>query len=250
MNNYLIQIQDLTKVHFNENSGRNFVIDRLSLNITKGEILTIIAPSGYGKTTLLNILAKLDSSFTGNIVMAESSNIAYMFQQELLLPWRNILKNVLLGIEIKEKITESHKLKAQNLLKLFGLEGIEKAYPHELSGGMHQRAALAQTILSQPDLLLLDEPFSSLDYVSKLKLEIELYKIIKKENMTAIFVTHDIEEAITISDRILLFREKPLSNYEEFPVFMEDRTDPAKVRRSQVFTDLFSHLWRFFEQAD
>ena len=182
--------------------------------------------------------------------MAEPCNIAYMFQQELLLPWRNILKNVLLGIELKETVTENHKRKAQSLLGLFGLEGIENAYPHELSGGMHQRAALVQTILSRPDLLLLDEPFSSLDYVNKLKLEIELYKIIKKENMTAIFVTHDIEEAITISDRILLFREKPLSNYDEFPIFMEDRTDPAKVRRSQVFTDLFAHLWRFFEQTD
>lgn len=248
MNNSLLSIINLSKFFDTANDSTHKVIDRLTLDIARGEILTLIAPSGYGKTTLLNILAGIDSPSLGEIERHEQFDVGYMFQRELLLPWRNIISNVLLGAEIKGYDVAKYRSKAKELLKRFGLDGTEKLYPHELSGGMHQRAALIQTLLYEPRLLFLDEPFSSLDYVSKLKLEVEVYNLIKESGMTAILVTHDIEEAIAISDRILLFKDRPLSSYEEFPIILEDRNDPAKVRRSQIFTDLFSHFWRFFEQ--
>lgn len=247
MNQILCGIKNLKKT-FGIEGNLNSIIDNLCLDIVQGEILTLIAPSGYGKTTLLNILAGIERPDSGEAKRHGKFDIGFMFQRELLLPWRNILRNVLLGIEIKGRDIRAHRSRAIELLNRFGLNGTEKLYPHELSGGMHQRAALVQTLLYEPRLLLLDEPFSSLDYVSKLRLEIEVYQLIKSSGMTAVLVTHDIEEAITISDRILLFKKKPLSQYEEFPVILEDRSDPAKVRRSQVFTDLFSHFWRFFEE--
>jgi len=247
MSGILYSIKGLTKV-FQNDHGLKVVINNLSLDIMEGEILSLIAPSGYGKTTLLNILAGIDTPTAGEIGKFGNLDVGYMFQQEVLLPWRNILKNVLLGIEIKGKDIQTNKELALDLLRRFGLEGVERLYPHELSGGMHQRAALIQNLLYEPALLLLDEPFSSLDYVSKLRLEIEVYQQIKSKGMTVILVTHDIEEAITVSDRILLFQKKPLSAFEEFPVILEDRTNPAKVRRSQVFMDLFAHFWRFFEE--
>lgn len=203
---------------------------------------------------MLNIIAGIDKPTSGVIEKPLDCDIAYMFQQEVLLPWRTLINNVLLGVEIRDKqrknFNDQNRYKwARELIELFGLSGFENAYPYELSGGMHQRTSLIQNIIYQPDLLLLDEPFSSLDYLMKLKLEIELYKLIRAHQITTILVTHDIEEAITISDRIILFRDKPLSDYDEFPVMLEDRTDPAKVRRSQIFMDLFSYLWRFFEET-
>jgi NitT/TauT family transport system ATP-binding protein len=247
MNNILCKIISLTKKFENDQTD-NAVIDNLNLDIIQGEILSLIAPSGYGKTTFLNLLAGIDTPTAGDIKKGGNLDIGYMFQQEVLLPWRNVLNNVLLGVEIKGKDIRTYRKLGINLLRRFGLDGVEKLYPHELSGGMHQRVALIQNLLFEPELLLLDEPFSSLDYVHKLRLEIEIYQHIKSKGMTAILVTHDIEEAITVSDRILLFQKKPLSEFEEFPVILEDRTDPSKVRRSQVFLDLFAHFWRFFEE--
>jgi NitT/TauT family transport system ATP-binding protein len=247
--NYICKISGLGKTYNNDAKGHS-IIDGLDMEIKEGEILSIIAPSGYGKTTLLNILGGIESYDRGRIEWTRDFDTGYMFQREVLLPWRNILNNILLGIEIKGQARETYKPMAKNLLKRFGLEGTEKLYPHQLSGGMHQRVALIQNLIFDPGLILLDEPFSSLDYVVKLQLEIEVYKYIKDRGMTGLLVTHDIEEAITLSDRIILFDQSPLSTYQEFQVIIEDRGDPAKVRRSQVFVDLFSYFWRFFEQMD
>lgn len=248
MNDILINIKHLTKYFHNGDGNKCLVLADINLKVFRGEVLSIIAPSGFGKSTFLNILASIDTPSSGNIEKPTDIDIGYMFQKEVLLPWRNVLNNILLGVEIKKKDAASYRKRARQLLECFELAGTERLYPHELSGGMHQRVGLIQSLIYDPSLLLLDEPFSSLDYVSKLKLEIELYKIIKSKNMTAILVTHDIEEAITLSDRIIFFRKRPLSQYEEFPVILAERDDPSKIRRSQVFTDLFSHFWNFFEK--
>lgn len=248
MNKILINIKGLTKYFTDEKGKRSIVLQDVNLQILRGEVLSIIAPSGFGKSTLLNIIAGISGPSGGVIEMPDDIDIGYMFQKEVLLPWRNVLNNILLGVEIKNKDIALHKRRARKLLERFDLGATEHLYPHELSGGMHQRVALIQTLIYEPSLLLFDEPFSSLDYVSKLKLEIELYRFIKSKDMTAILVTHDIEEAITLSDRIILFKDRPLSQYDEFPVILAERDDPSRIRRSEIFTDLFSHFWNFFER--
>ena len=190
-------------MNYHTMDGETVAIKDISLDVYNGEIIGIVGPSGCGKSTLLSIVAGLIKPTRGNVyinnqeVNGPSKNIGYMFQMDHLFEWRNILDNVLIGLEIQGKVNEDTIRFAENLLETYGLSEFKKHYPNQLSGGMRQRVALIRTLAVKPDILLLDEPFSALDYQTRLAIADEIGTILKKEKKTALMVTHDIAEAIS-----------------------------------------------------
>lgn len=250
----------VSKVHHTYFSSKTATeaLQDINLTIEKGEFVSFIGPSGCGKTTLLSILAGLFSPTAGNVLIEEQDvftnadlSIGYMLQQDYLFPWRTIEENVTLGLKlIKTNKVESAKL-ASKLLEDVGLPSIEKKYPRELSGGMRQRVALARTLAVDPKILLLDEPFSALDYQSKLKLEDLVHKLMKEYGKTAVLVTHDIGEAIAMSDRIFLFSAKPGRLYQTFEVPEEvKRLTPFEARANPSYSSLFQTIWKELESLE
>ena len=189
-----IQVSHMSKRFYTDDS-EILVIDDLSMELRKGEILGILGPSGSGKSTILNILAHILEPTSGTITI--DGAIGYMFQRDHLLEWRTIMDNVLIGLEIQKKLTRENKERVEQLLKTYGLWEFKDRFPRELSGGMRQRAALIRTLSTSPDILLLDEPFSALDYQTRLMVSDDIYQILKNEKKEAILVTHDISEAIS-----------------------------------------------------
>ena len=189
----LLEIKNLKKIYHDLNS-EILAIDNISLNIYKNHFISIVGPSGCGKSTLLSILAGLEDKSEGTIYNNENIRIGYMLQTDSLFPWRTVLDNCLLGLEINGELNDINKKRVLTLLKNYGLFEFKDKYPNSLSGGMKQRVALIRTLATNPDILLLDEPFSALDYQTRLTLSDDLYKIIKKENKTVIMVTHDLAE--------------------------------------------------------
>ena len=193
-----IQVSNVSK-RFYSNDCELLVLQDLNLELKKGEILGILGPSGSGKSTILNILAHILEPTTGEVKI--DGQIGYMFQRDHLLEWRTIRDNVMIGLEIQKKVTQNTKNRIDALLKTYGLWEFKDRFPKELSGGMRQRAALIRTLSTSPDILLLDEPFSALDYQTRLLVSDDIYQIIKKEKKEAILVTHDIAEAISIKGK-------------------------------------------------
>lgn len=192
--NKLLEINNLKKYYHDEN-GETLTIDNLSLSIDENEFISIVGPSGCGKSTLLSILANIEKKSEGEIKHNKKKfKIGYMLQKDTLFPWRTILENCLIGLEIENKLTEEKKEKVISLLEKYGLKEFIDKYPSSLSGGMKQRVALIRTLAIDPDILLLDEPLSALDYQTRLALSDDLYNIIKQEKKTAIMVTHDLGE--------------------------------------------------------
>lgn len=192
MNNFL-EIRNLKKI-YHDLYSETVAIDDISLNINENNFISIVGPSGCGKSTLLSILAGLEDKSDGIINSNKNIKIGYMLQTDSLFPWRTVLENCLLGLEINDELNEISKKRVINLLKNYGLYEFKDKFPNSLSGGMRQRVALIRTLAINPDILLLDEPFSALDYQTRLTLADDLYNIIKKENKTAIMVTHDLAE--------------------------------------------------------
>ena len=192
--NKIIEIENLKK-YYHDKNGETLAIDNISLDINKGDFISIIGTSGCGKSTLLSILAGLENKSEGTIKYNKKNfKIGYMLQKDSLFPWRTVLENCLIGLEIEQKITKEKKEKVISLLEKYGLKEFINKYPSSLSGGMKQRVALIRTLAINPDILLLDEPLSALDYQTRLSLSDDLYKIIKEEKKTAIMVTHDLGE--------------------------------------------------------
>ena len=191
------------------------VLSDINLSVEEGEFICIIGPSGCGKTTLFNILVGLDRPDQGKIklkgedITCTRGHIAYMPQKDLLFPWRTIIENLLLGVEINKGDLEAARKEAENLIPLFGLEGFADSYPDQLSGGMKQRAALLRTVLTHHDILALDEPFGALDALTRSKMQDWILSIKAELNKTILFITHDIEEAITLADRIIVLKGSP-----------------------------------------
>ncbi|WIV11566.1 ABC transporter ATP-binding protein [Proteiniborus sp. MB09-C3] len=233
--------------------GETIAIKDISLDIYNGEIIGIVGPSGCGKSTLLSIVAGLMKPTKGNVyinskeVNEPSKNIGYMFQMDHLFEWRNILDNVLIGLEIQGKINNSTIKFAEDLLETYGLSEFKKHYPNQLSGGMRQRVALIRTLAVKPDILLLDEPFSALDYQTRLAIADEIGSILKKEKKTALMVTHDISEAISMSDRIVILSNRPATIKEIIPIELNCpngiRT-PMKCREAPEFRYYFNKIWK------
>lgn len=192
--NKIIEIENLRK-YYHDKNGETLAIDNISLEINKGDFISIIGTSGCGKSTLLSILAGLETKSEGIIKYNKKNfKIGYMLQKDSLFPWRTVLENCLIGLEIEKTITKEKKEKVISLLEKYGLKEFINKYPSSLSGGMKQRVALIRTLAINPDILLLDEPLSALDYQTRLTLSDDLYKIIKEEKKTAIMVTHDLGE--------------------------------------------------------
>lgn len=194
MNN-ILSIKNLKKI-YHDKTGETPAINDISLDIKDKDFISIVGPSGCGKSTLLSILAGLENKSSGEIVCNSGLRIGYMLQNDSLFPWRTVLENCLLGLEINNELNDDSKKRVLKLLKAYGLEDFKDKYPRNLSGGMRQRVALIRTLAVNPDILLLDEPFSALDYQTRLSLSDDIYNIIKKEHKTAIMVTHDLAEVI------------------------------------------------------
>ena len=196
MKNKILEINNLQK-NYHDDYDEIIAINDISLSIYEKEFLSIVGPSGCGKSTLLSILANLEKKTSGTInYLKKNIRVGYMLQDDCLFPWRTILDNCLIGLEINNASNKKNKDKVISLLNKYGLGDFMNKYPSSLSGGMRKRVALIRTLATDPDILLLDEPFSALDYQSRLKLSDDIYKIIKEENKTVVMVTHDLGEVM------------------------------------------------------
>ncbi len=228
------------------------VLINLSFDVFKGEIVVIVGPSGCGKSTILSIISGLLEPSSGKVIVngkpvqEKSKTIGYMFQRDHLFEWRNILNNVLIGLEIQHKLNDKTRKRAEELLKIYGLHEFKNYYPSQLSGGMRQRVALIRTLAIEPELLLLDEPFSALDYQTRLAVSDDIGKILKKERKTAIMVTHDISEAISMADRIIVLSKRPASvkSIHEIKLTLEGERTPLSSREAPEFRYYFNKIWK------
>ena len=237
--------------------GETKALTDISFSVKPGEFTAIVGPSGCGKSTLLSLIAGLLSPEDGEILLNKKSlkesatNIGYMLQHDHLFEWRTIYHNILLGLEIQHTLSTSAKLRAKELLKAYGLEAFANAHPSELSGGMRQRAALIRTLILEPDLLLLDEPFSALDYQTRLSVGNDIGQIIRDSGRTVILVTHDLSEAISLADTILVLSKRPASIARIVPVHFSLSSDTALNRRNAPeFKTYFNLLWKELNPND
>lgn len=240
----MVQVKDLC-MNFYTLEGELKVLNNVNFNVEQGKILSLLGPSGSGKSTILNILTNLLKPTSGQIDI--NGKIGYMFQRDHLLEWRTILENITIGLEIQKKLNNESRKKIDRLLKSYGLWQFRNNYPNELSGGMRQRVALIRTLSVNPDILLLDEPFSALDYQTRLLVSDDIYKIIKNENKTTILVTHDISEAISMADSVAVLSKRPATIKNIYPINLtlnnEEKT-PLTSRKTPEFKDYFDILWK------
>lgn len=220
----------------------------VSFRIADGEVVSLIGPSGCGKSTLLNIGAGLNRASTGlayvdgEAVEGPNAHVAFMLQKDLLLPWRTITENVMLGAEIHGMPRSEREQRAQALLRKFRLAEFSNHYPHQLSGGMRQRAALARTLAVDPSVLLLDEPFSAVDAQTRIMLQYDLAQTLKEADKTALLITHDLSEAVILSDRVLVMSRRPGRIIDEVKIEIPNREDPFARRRDRRVEDYISRL--------
>ena len=209
MNKPILKLINISKTYYTK-SSETLAIKDFTFDILEDSIVAIVGPSGCGKSTLLNIIGGLDEKTSGEITFTNNrEKIGYMFQNDCLFPWLNILDNCLVGLKIKNELTKEKKDYVINLLTNYGLKDFIYSYPSNLSGGMRQRVALIRTLATNPDILLLDEPFSALDFETRQLVSDDVYKIIKKEKKTTIMITHDIAEAISMADRVIVLTSRP-----------------------------------------
>ena len=244
----ILEVQNICKTYQAKN-GEVKALENINFSVDKGEYISIIGPSGCGKSTLLSIIAGLEEKTSGEIYI--DGKMGYMLQRDNLLEWRTIYKNVLLGLEIKKALTEENKAYVIELLKKYDLYEFRNKYPTQLSGGMRQRVALIRTLAIRPNILLLDEAFSALDYQTRLMVTEDIYKILKNENITAIMVTHDISEAISMSDRVVVLTQRPatVKKIHKIDFELENRT-PLNCRESPKFSKYFNLMWKELEKDE
>ena len=239
----ILRVNQLKKT-YHTNQGETPAIDEVSFSLEPGEFIAIVGPSGCGKSTILSVLCNLLEKSGGTIETNQDTSFGYMLQQDCLFPWRTILDNCLLGLEITNQNTEENKQHVLQLLKTYGLEEFIYSYPANLSGGMRQRVALIRTLATKPDILLLDEPFSALDYQSRLAVSDDVYRIIKKEKKSAIMVTHDLAEAISMADRIIVLTERPCQIKNIHSIHFEHRSTPIENRKCKEFSKYYDQIWK------
>lgn len=243
MTNNILTINNLSKTYYTK-SGETLAIDNISLNIKENSITAIVGPSGCGKSTLLNIIGGLDNKTKGKITFDKNKNkIGYMFQTDCLFPWLTILDNCLIGLKIQKQLTKENIEYVKNLLSNYGLKDFINSYPSSLSGGMKQRVALIRTLATKPDILLLDEPFSALDYQTRLSVSDDVYKIIKKEHKTTIIITHDIAEAVSIADTIIVLTNRPSKIKKIYNIKLTGASSPINNRTCPEFNDYYKTIW-------
>ncbi|MCY6372000.1 ABC transporter ATP-binding protein [Clostridium ganghwense] len=237
-NNKKLRVENIKKDFKNTS-----VIDDVSFYVKENEFVSILGPSGSGKSTIFNIISGLLKPDSGKIEVngenytGKVGHVSYMYQKDLLLPWKKIIDNTAMPLILKGEKKEAARKKAAKYFKNFGLEGFEEKYPHQLSGGMRQRAALLRTYMFSKDIMLLDEPFGALDAITRSKMHFWLLDVIKNLNSTVLFITHDIEEAIFLSDRIYILSDKPAKIKDEIEVKLENRNNKDVVT-SKEFNDI------------
>jgi NitT/TauT family transport system ATP-binding protein len=240
----ILEIKNLTKNFYTLN-GEIEAIKDISFDVYDKEFLSIVGSSGCGKSTLLNIISYLDTQTSGTFkYQKEKPIIGYMLQEDALLPWLTILDNALLGLELKHIKTEENINYVKKLLNTYGLKDFLDKYPDELSGGMKQRVALIRTLGIKPDILLLDEPFSALDYQSRLAVSNDVYEIIKKEKKTAIMISHDIAESISLSDRIIVLSKRPSIVKNIYEIKLSNKSTPIENRKAKEFSYYYEKIWQ------
>lgn len=247
----IVELKDISMLYHTLDE-ETLAIKELNLDIYEGEIVGIVGPSGCGKSTLLSIISGLIKPSKGIVkvnsefVETPLKNIGYMFQKDQLFDWRNILNNVVIGLEIQGKLNNETLQEAKDMLNNYGLGEFMYSYPYQLSGGMRQRVALIRTLLLKPDLLLLDEPFSALDYQTRLAIADEIGIILKREKKTAVLVTHDIAEAISLSDRVVVLSNRPaiIKDIVDIELTYNDIVSPMKSREAPEFRHYFNRIWK------
>ena len=252
--NPLLEVKDVS-LSYHSLSGETAALSHISFDLMPQEFLAIVGPSGCGKSTFAESDLRTAPRGAGNhsygwkASTGGSSRIGYMLQKDHLLEWRSVYRNVLLGLEIRGELTKEKLSYVDELLKLYELDKFRNSRPSQLSGGMRQRAALIRTLALKPDLLLLDEPFSALDYQTRLNVSDDIGKILKKQKKPAILVTHDISEAISMADRVLILSRRPASVVKIVPIDldMEERT-PLASRNAPAFKSYFTLIWKELNQ--
>lgn len=246
----ILEVKNISKKYQNKRD-EILALQNINFCVNEGEFVSIIGPSGCGKSTLLSIISGLEAKTSGEIYIENekvegiSPKIGYMLQKDCLLEWRSILSNTMFGLEIKGKVTKESKEYVEKLLKKYNLYEFKDKYPSELSGGMRQRVALIRTLAVKPKILLLDEAFSALDYQTRIMVTNDIYSILRAENITALIVTHDISEAISMSDRVIVLSKRPgtIKNIHNIDFDIENR-NPINCRQSPKFSKYFDTLWK------
>lgn len=241
--NKLLTVNNLSKTYYSL-KDEILVLDNISFDVYEGDFIGIIGPSGCGKSSILNILSSLDKEFKGNINLKENITIGYMFQEDALFPWLTIYENAILGLKISKCLTKEKKEYVNYLLKKYGLIEFKDKYPNELSGGMKQRLALIRTLATNPDILLLDEPYSALDYQTRLKVGNDVFNIIKEEKKTVIIVTHDIEEAVSMCSKIIVLSKRPAKIKNIYNIILTDSSVPIENRKAKEFSSYYNLIWK------
>lgn len=242
MNN-ILEVKNLSK-NYHTMKGEIEAISDVSFNLRDKEVLCIVGSSGCGKSTLLNILMGLDDKTHGVININDGLKLGYMLQEDALFPWLNILDNACLGLDIKSAKTKENVLFVKELLQKYGLGEFLEKYPSELSGGMRQRVALIRTLALKPDILMLDEPFSALDYVSRLSVSYDVFNIIKKEKKSVIMITHDLAEAISVADRVIVLSKRPARVKNIYEIKLTNKSNPIENRKAKEFGYYYDLLWK------
>jgi NitT/TauT family transport system ATP-binding protein len=236
---------------FNEGKDSEVrTLQELSFELAGREVLGLVGPTGCGKTTLFNIIAGLlepshgSIHVKGKLVQGATGHVGYMLQKDLLLPWRSVIDNVVLGLEVRRADPKEARAIGMELIEAYGLKGFEHAKPETLSGGMRQRVAFMRTLAFDPEVILLDEPFSALDFQTRLVLQAEVMRIIRERGKSVILVTHDIGEAITMADRIIVLSHRPASirSIHNIELSIGER-DPIRIRKNPIFNKYFETIW-------
>jgi len=246
----ILEVKNISK-KYQSKEGEVLAIQNINFKVKEGEFVSIIGPSGCGKSTLLSVIAGLEEKSGGEVYIDGkkidfgSSQIGYMLQRDCLLEWRTVWSNTVFGLEVKKNKSTENVQYVEELLKKYNLYEFKDKYPSELSGGMRQRVALIRTLATKPKILLLDEAFSALDYQTRIMVTNDIYSILRKENITALIVTHDISEAISMSDRIFVLTKRPgtIKSVHDIEFEIIDRT-PLNCRENPKFSEYFNTLWK------
>ena len=247
------QVLELKHIHYAYHNleGETPAHIDISFALNKGEFVSIVGPSGCGKSTLLSLIAGLITpekgliKINGKYLRESTTNVGYMLQHDELFEWRTIYNNVVLGLEVQHMLTARTRQRAHELLNVYGLSQFENARPSELSGGMRQRAALIRTLVLEPDLLLLDEPFSALDYQTRLNVGDDIGQILRQEKKSALLVTHDLSEAISLADRVIVLSGRPATIRQTIPLIFDlDSDTPLNRRNAPEFKTYFNLIWK------
>lgn len=219
-------------------------ISDISFDVKEKDFIAIVGPSGCGKSTLLSILGGILSDYSGNINLINNAKLGYMLQDDSLFDWLTVLDNCMIGLKIEKKDNKKNRDRVIELLNTYGLGDFINKYPRNLSGGMRQRVALIRTLALNPDILLLDEAFSALDYITRLRVSDDVYRIIKKENKSAIMITHDLEEAIAMANRVIILSKRPAKIKKIIDINLTNASTPIENRKCKEFSYYYDLLWK------